>query len=51
MWDVQKIKTLPATSRHMSRTLQLLPSGSGWIYDLSLREDRQRMGIIPKEKN
>ncbi len=42
-----KLKTLPATPRHMSQSLQLLPSGSGWVNDLSLRRDRQRAGIIP----
>lgn len=30
----------PATSRHMSRSLWLLPSGPDQVHDLSLREDQ-----------
>jgi len=31
----------PATSRHTSRPLWLLPSGPDQVHGLSLREDRQ----------
>ncbi len=31
----------PATSRHMSRSLWLLPSGPDQVHDVSLREDQQ----------
>lgn len=31
----------PATPRHTSRLLQLLPSGPGWVNNLSLRGDQK----------
>ena len=34
---------LPATPRHMSQLLPLLPSGPGGVYNLSLRGDRQEI--------
>ena len=37
----EKAMTLPATPRHPSRPLPLLPSGPGGIYGLSSRGDRQ----------
>src|ERR1700754_863501 len=37
----QKAMTLPATPRHPSRPLPLLPSGPGGVYGLSSRGDRQ----------
>jgi len=34
---------LPATPRHMSLLLPLLPSGPGGVYSVSLRGDRQEI--------
>jgi len=35
------VATLPATPRHMSQSLPLLPSGPGGVRNLSLRGDQQ----------